>query len=97
MGIKDSEADRTERFTDLVVSTLGDIAENGVTAEQVDTALQQATYHYQEIQPMYPLHMLDRVLDAWVYGMDPLTFLRWASTWRRSGSATVTIRGSSSG
>ena len=76
MGIKDSEADRTERFTDLVVSTLGDIAENGVTAEQVDTALQQATYHYQEIQPMYPLHMLDRVLDAWIYGMDPLTFLR---------------------
>ena len=76
VGIKDSEADRTERFTDLVVSTLGDIAENGVTAEQVDTALQQATYHYQEIQPMYPLHMLDRVLDAWIYGMDPLTFLR---------------------
>ena len=25
---------------------------------------------------MYPLHMLDRVLDAWIYGMDPLTFLR---------------------
>ena len=76
VGIKDSEADRTERFTDLVVSTLSDIAERGVTAEQVDTALQQATYHYQEIQPMYPLHMLDRVLDAWIYGMDPLTFLR---------------------
>ena len=25
---------------------------------------------------MFPLHTLDRVIDAWIYGMDPLTFLR---------------------
>ena len=76
VGVKDSEADRRERFTELVVSTLSDIADRGVTAEEVSTALQQATYHYQEIQPMFPLHTLDRVIDAWIYGMDPLTFLR---------------------
>lgn len=76
VGIKDSEADRNERFTELVVSTLAGIAARGVTAEEVETALQQAAYHYREIQPMYPLHTLDRVLEAWIYGMDPLTFLR---------------------
>lgn len=76
VGIKDSEADRDERFAELVVSALGDIAARGVTAEEVDTALQQAAYDYREIQPMHPLHTLDRVLDAWIYGMDPLTFLR---------------------
>ena len=56
LGVKDSEADHIDRFTELVVSTLSDIADRGVTAEEVNTALQQATYHYQEIQPMYPLH-----------------------------------------
>ena len=76
VGVKDSEADRNEPFAELVVSTLRDIAERGVTDEEVSTALQQAAYHYQEVQPMYPLHTMDRVLDAWIYGMDPLTFLR---------------------
>lgn len=76
VGIKDSEEDRSKRFTEIVTSTLEAIAKRGVTGEEVSTALQQAAYHYQEVQPMYPLHTMDRVLDAWIYGMDPLTFLR---------------------
>ena len=76
VGVKDSETDQAERFTEIVLSALAEIATRGVTAEEVETALQQAAYDYREIQPMHPLHVLDRVLDAWIYGMDPLTFLR---------------------
>lgn len=76
VGLKDSDGDRSERFTEIIISTLRDIAERGVSDQEVETALQQAAYHYQEIQPMYPLHTMDRVLSAWIYGMDPLTFLR---------------------
>ncbi|NES86215.1 MAG: hypothetical protein F6K10_35295 [Moorea sp. SIO2B7] len=75
VGIKGSESDRVEDFTKLVVSTLEQIASEELDSSLVEAAFQQAAYYFQEIARMYPLRMMLRVLQTWIYGDDPLTFL----------------------
>ncbi len=76
VGIKGSEADRKDAFVQLVRKTLSDIAEKGVDPELVEAALQQMAYSYQEIQSGYPLWLLNKSVDFWCYGVDPLTLLQ---------------------
>ncbi|RKU18401.1 hypothetical protein C6501_02945 [Candidatus Poribacteria bacterium] len=76
VGLKGSEADRLEAFTNLVTDTLTELAKNEFESELVEAAFQQSTYHYQEVAPMFPLHMLFRVIGAWIYDKGTDTFLK---------------------
>ncbi len=76
VGLKGSETDRVEAFTNLVTNTLTELAENEFDSELVEAAFQQSTYHYQEVAPMFPLRMLFRVMGAWIYEKDTDTFLK---------------------
>ena len=76
IGIRGSEADRADRFAALIDATLAEIAERGITGAMVETAFRQAAFEYLEVQPMFPLHTLFRVVGSWIYGADPLRFLR---------------------
>ena len=76
IGIRGSEADRAERFSALLDTTLREIADGGISSEMVETAFRQAAFEYLEVQPMFPLHTLFRVVGSWIYGADPLRFLR---------------------
>ncbi|MEM1169501.1 MAG: insulinase family protein [Cyanobacteria bacterium P01_H01_bin.35] len=75
VGIQGSEPDRSEAFSQLVVNTLETIAEAEIEPSMVEAAFQQATYQHQEIARMYPLRMLFRVMQTWIYGDDPLALL----------------------
>ena len=90
VGLKGSDPERRAAFEALVLDTLGTVAAAGIAPDRVEAAFQQAAYHYLEILPQFPMHMLDRVLNVWPYGGDPLAFLdmgkhlaaarnRWAS------------------
>lgn len=74
--LKGSEPDRTDAFVKLVLDTLARISDSEIDRRLVDAAFQQAAYHHIEIMPMFPLHAMQRVLSAWIYDVDPLTFLR---------------------
>lgn len=76
VGIKGSEVDKAEAFSDLVLSTLAKIAQSKIDPSLVKAAFEQVTYHYQEIASMYPLHLMMRALQSWIYGGDPLSFLK---------------------
>ena len=76
VGLRGSEVDRADRFVKLVDTTLGQIAAGGISSEMVETAFRQAAFEYREVQPMFPLHTLFRVVGSWIYGEDPLRFLR---------------------
>ncbi|MCW8131067.1 MAG: insulinase family protein [Planctomycetota bacterium] len=76
IGLKGSEASRAEKFRKLVLGTLAKLAEEGLPREVVDTAFQQIAYKYFEIQSMFPLWQMDRSYATWIYGADPLAFLR---------------------
>ena len=76
VGLKGSEAERVEAFTQLVTDTLTQLADTDIDKAKVEAAFQQATYHYQEVSPMFPLRMLYRVIEAWIYEKDSDTFLK---------------------
>ena len=80
VALKGSEADRTEAFTQLVTDTLKQVADSEIDSEKVEAAFQQLTYHYQEVASMFPLRMLYRVLNSWIYEKDSGTFLKIGKT-----------------
>ncbi|UCE06644.1 MAG: insulinase family protein [bacterium] len=75
-GLKGSQPDRVDDFESLVLKTLTELAGADISKDRVQAAFQQAAYYYREILPSHPLHIMDRVMDAWIYGADPLTYVR---------------------
>lgn len=76
VGLKGSEADRAEAFTQLVIDTLTQVSDSEIDSEKIEAAFQQATYYYQEVAPMFPLRILYRVTESWIYEKDSDTFLK---------------------
>ena len=76
VGLKGSETDRLEAFEKLVNDTLTELADTAIDSAMVEAAFQQSTYHYQEVAPMFPLRILFRVIEPWIYEKDSGTFLR---------------------
>ena len=76
IGLIGSEADHVETFTELVINTLTQIADTKINQEQVESAFQQITYHYQEVTSNYPFKMAMRVFNTWIYDKDPTLFLK---------------------
>jgi Zn-dependent M16 (insulinase) family peptidase len=76
IGLKGSEPGRAAAFVDLVLKTLNEIAEKGVTEKQFDSALQQLAYRYLEITGQFPLQVMGSATSMWIHGSDPLTLMR---------------------
>ena len=76
VGLKGSETDRADAFTQLVIDTLAQVADSEIDNEKIEAAFQQATYYYQEVAPMFPLRMLYRVIEPWIYEKRSDTFLK---------------------
>jgi Zn-dependent M16 (insulinase) family peptidase len=75
VGIKGSETARTADLENLVINTLKQVADRGVSAAEADAAFQQLAYHYLEISSMYPLHLMSQVVQEWIHGADPIRAL----------------------
>ena len=76
VGLKGSEPNRHDAFVQVVLDTLKRIADEGIPEERIATAMQQIAYRYLEIESMFPLWLMDRSYSSWIYGADPLLFLR---------------------
>ncbi len=76
IGLMGSEENRIETFTELVVDTLGQIADAEIDSASVEAAFQQATYDYQEITQRYPFDIMMRVVQSWIYEKDPTLYLK---------------------
>ncbi len=75
IGVKGTEAGKLANFEKLILSTLSQIADKGIPTELIDAAFQQLAYHYLEITSGYPLNVLWRVVETWLYVNDPLPAL----------------------
>ena len=76
VGLKGTETDRKPAILALILSTLERCATDGFARESVEAAFQQLQYANLEITAQYPLRLMNRVYDAWIYDQDPLTYLR---------------------
>jgi Zn-dependent M16 (insulinase) family peptidase len=76
VGLKGTEADRTDTITDLVRTTCSELAERGLDRKKVEATFHRLELSSREIRPRYPLLMMDRVYRSWLYGADPIDSLR---------------------
>ena len=76
IGLIGTEADRVEAFTELVVNTLTQIANADIDTKEIEAALQQIIYNYQEVTPEFPFQMMARVINTWIYEQEPTLFLK---------------------
>jgi Zn-dependent M16 (insulinase) family peptidase len=74
VDLKGSESQRSKAFEELVRRTLTGLVERPPSSDEIEAAFQQASYHYLEILPQRPLHLMDQALHSWIYGGDPLAF-----------------------
>ena len=74
VGLKGSDPEKAADFERLVLSELELLAATPLPGELVESAFRQAAYEYLEIAPMFPLHVMDRLLGPWLFGADPLLF-----------------------
>ncbi|RKU29804.1 hypothetical protein C6497_05525 [Candidatus Poribacteria bacterium] len=75
IGLVGSEAEHVEEFTDLVINTLTEIADNEIDKDLVETAFQQIAFNYKEISPHFPFRTMVRVVNTWIYDKEPTLFL----------------------
>ncbi len=76
VGLVGSEAGRVDAFTELVINTLTQIADEEIDKEKVEAAFQQIAYNYQEVTPSFPYQMAMRVIGTWIYEEEPTLFLK---------------------
>ncbi len=75
VGLKGTEPERAGQFFDLVLRTLAEVADKGLSREAIEAARLQAAYESLEILPTFPIHTMDRAISPWILGGDPLSFL----------------------
>ncbi len=76
VGLKGTEPERRDAVVALILRTLESCAAEGFSRPSVEAAFQQLEYAHREITANYPLRLMNRVYDAWIYDQDPLTYLR---------------------
>ncbi len=87
VGLKGTNPEKANAIVALIHKTLEQAAAEPFSRDQVEAAFQQLCYAQCEISEMYPMRLMDRVLDAWIYGLDPLLYLRLGeildAVWKR--------------
>ncbi len=76
VGLKGSEQERADEIVELVLATCRKVVAEGLDKEKVEAAFHRLELSSREIKGMYPLHMMDRVYNSWIYDADPLYHLR---------------------
>lgn len=76
IGLKGSEKERADEIVKLVHATCSKVVEDGLDKEKVEAAFHSLELSFREIKGMYPLDMMDRVYNSWIYDADPLYHLR---------------------
>jgi len=80
VGLRGIDAQAVEPVQELVLSTLGELAERGVPEERVEAALHRVEFRNSEIQRggrPYSLTLMRRALRGWLHGSDPQTTLEF--------------------
>jgi Zn-dependent M16 (insulinase) family peptidase len=76
VGLKGGGAMRVGRVEPLVLEALREIAATGFTRQRIADTLRQIEYSHREIDSGFPLQLMEVVFGVWLYGLDPLAFLR---------------------
>jgi Zn-dependent M16 (insulinase) family peptidase len=80
VGLKDVELAAAEKIERLVFEVLKDLAEKGIDAQLIESAIHQLEFHRREITNTpypYGLRLLLSLGSTWIHGGDPLRVLNF--------------------
>lgn len=76
IGLKGINPKNSSEIEKLIISTCTEEALKGFDKSKVDAAFHKLFLEAKEIQSSYPLTIMDRVYDYWLYDADPLAMLK---------------------
>lgn len=76
VGLKGSEADRAEAIEALIRDTLTSIDDAGLEKSKIEAAFHRLEIASRQIGGHYPLSLMGRVYNSWLYDADPLHLLQ---------------------
>src|SRR5690606_13124065 len=76
VGLKGSEPERLDAMAKLIVDVCQREIDKGLDPEAVGAAFHKMELATRQIGGMYPLRLMGRVYDSWMYDGDPLYHLR---------------------
>ncbi len=76
VGLKGMDPERDEEMLRLVLETCSGLARNGLGRDRALRSLHQLEYAVRSVGASYPLTLMDRVMNAWLHGADPVEPLR---------------------
>jgi presequence protease len=75
VGLKGAAPDKARTLETLVLETCRRVADEGLDRRKVEAAFHQLELETRDIGSMYPLRLMERVYDSWIYDGDPLFML----------------------
>ncbi len=78
IGIRGSDPDKFEEFREQVLKTLRRLVREGVPTDLIESAFRAELYDTRDIARFRGLNLAEGVLESWIFGGDPLLFLRSA-------------------
>lgn len=79
IGIKNTDEDKKEEFVKIVETELKKMAESGIDKKLLAAAINKMEFSYREgnDEGNRGLYYYYHIMDSWLYGGDPLTYLRF--------------------
>ena len=75
-GLKGTKQKNTDQILKLIIDTCNKIIKEGIDKEKLESSFHKIEFHAKEIQSSYPLVLMDRIYNYWLYGADPLCLLK---------------------
>lgn len=75
VGLKGIDQAQAGEVVDLVQATCRRIAEEGLDPGKLEASLHQFDLDARAVPDQYPLHLMDRAYNSWIYDADPLILL----------------------
>lgn len=76
VGLKGTDSEKANEILKIVQDTLKSESKNGLNKKKLDAAFHKFEIYCKEISSSYPLTLMDRVYNSWIYGGDPSSFLK---------------------
>ncbi|MCP4179913.1 MAG: hypothetical protein GY756_19300 [bacterium] len=76
VGLRNIDTENVDKIVTLVKKTCKDIVEKGIDNSKIESAFHRLIFNSKEIQSSYPLVLMDRIYNYWLYDKDPVTLLK---------------------
>jgi presequence protease len=76
VGLRNIDEKNVDKIIKLIRDTCKGVINKGIDKSRIESAFHRLIFNSKEIQSSYPLVLMDRIYNYWLYGKDPITLLK---------------------